>query len=305
MTGFTFDDIPKQAGVTALVTGANTGIGYHIADELARRGARVLLACRSEDKARDAMAKIAAHTPAADLAFVACDLADLSSVEAAAQTVGKERKLDLLIANAGVMMPPLGHATAGTELQFAVNHLGHFALIGHLLDRLAQDGGGRVVIQSSIAHKRGRIDFDNLDAAKGYDRQRFYAQSKLADLLMAFEFDRRLRAAKSPVAAIGCHPGVAQSELMRHLGAATLLGPLMGVVLNSARQGALPALQAATDPRVTSGSYLGPYGFMEVRGNSSGRAFATDTAQDPLLAARLWETSIEMTGVDPGLAPVD
>ncbi len=305
MAGFTFDDIPQQTGVTALVTGANTGIGFHIADELARRGARVLMACRSEDKAREAMDRIAAHTPDSDLAFVACDLADPASVEAAAKQVGREDRLDLLIANAGVMMPPLSRVKSGTELQFAVNHLGHFALIGQLLDQLARDGGARIVIQSSLAHRRGRIDFDNLDAANGYDRQRFYAQSKLANLLTALELDRRLRAASSPVAAIACHPGIAQSELMRHLGPAALLGPVMGAVLNTARQGALPALQAATDPRVTSGSYLGPYGLMEMRGSASGRAVATDTAHDPLLAARLWAISQQMTGVDPGLAPAD
>ena len=203
----------------------------------------------------------------------------------------------MLVNNAGVMMPPLGHATAGAELQFAVNHLGHFALTALLLDKLAADGGGRVVVQSSIAHKRADIDFDNLDASQGYDRSAFYGQSKLANLSFALELDRRLRDAGSPVAAIGCHPGVAASELTRHITGGRLLQPVMNVVLNTSEQGALPALQAATDPQAEGGDYYGPRGLLEARGNVSGRAYATDRARDPELAKRLWAVSEEMTGI--------
>ncbi|WJY18772.1 SDR family NAD(P)-dependent oxidoreductase [Alteriqipengyuania flavescens] len=166
MRNFTLSDIPDQSGKTAIVTGANTGIGYEIARHLSMKGARVVLACRDEDKARDAIAEIAADAPGASLDFLALDLADLDSVARAAQQAKEEARIDLLINNAGVMMPPLGHATAGTELQFAVNHLGHFALAAQLVGKLAEDGGGRVVVQSSIAHKSGNIGFDNLDASK-------------------------------------------------------------------------------------------------------------------------------------------
>ena len=298
MREFTLSDIPDQSGKTAIVTGANTGIGFEIARHLAMKGARVVLACRDEDKARDAIAEIAADAPGASLDFLALDLADLDSVARAAQQAKEEARIDLLVNNAGVMMPPLGHATAGTELQFAVNHLGHFALAAQLVDKLAEDGGGRVVVQSSIAHKSGNIDFDNLDASKYYARSPFYSQSKLANLLFALELDRRLRAAGSPVASIACHPGVAATELTRHIGFAALFTPVMKIVLNTPEQGAIPALQAATDPEAQGGDYYGPRGLLEARGNTSGRAYATRRARDEALAKKLWERSEELTGID-------
>ena len=298
MREFTLSDIPDQSGKTAIVTGANTGIGFEIARHLAMKGARVVLACRDEDKARDAIAEIAADAPGASLDFLALDLADLDSVARAAQQAKEEERIDLLVNNAGVMMPPLGHATAGTELQFAVNHLGHFALAAQLVDKLAEDGGGRVVVQSSIAHKSGNIDFDNLDASKYYARSPFYSQSKLANLLFALELDRRLRAAASPVASIACHPGVAATELTRHIGFAALFTPVMKIVLNTPEQGAIPALQAATDPEAQGGDYYGPRGLLEARGNTSGRAYATRRARDEALAKKLWERSEELTGID-------
>ena len=298
MREFTLSDIPDQSGKTAIVTGANTGIGFEIARHLAMKGARVVLACRDEDKARDAIAEIAADAPGASLDFLALDLADLDSVARAAQQAKEEERIDLLVNNAGVMMPPLGHATAGTELQFAVNHLGHFALAAQLVDKLAEDGGGRVVVQSSIAHKSGNIDFDNLDASKYYARSPFYSQSKLANLLFALELDRRLRAAGSPVASIACHPGVAATELTRHIGFAALFTPVMKIVLNTPEQGAIPALQAATDPEAQGGDYYGPRGLLEARGNTSGRAYATRRARDEALAKKLWERSEELTGID-------
>ena len=298
MREFTLSDIPDQSGKTAIVTGANTGIGFEIARHLAMKGARVVLACRDEDKARDAIAEIAADAPGASLDFLALDLADLDSVARAAQQAKDEKRIDLLVNNAGVMMPPLGHATAGTELQFAVNHLGHFALAAQLVDKLAEDGGGRVVVQSSIAHKSGNIDFDNLDASKYYARSPFYSQSKLANLLFALELDRRLRAAGSPVASIACHPGVAATELTRHIGFAALFTPVMKIVLNTPEQGAIPALQAATDPEAQGGDYYGPRGLLEARGNTSGRAYATRRARDEALAKKLWERSEELTGID-------
>ncbi|MFM5930551.1 MAG: oxidoreductase [Novosphingobium sp.] len=303
MSGFTEADVPDQSGRTIMVTGANTGIGFESARVLAQRGARVLLACRNRDKAQAAINRIQALVPGADLAFVPLDQADLNSVRAAADLAAKEARLDVLINNAGVMIPPLGRTAQGFEEQFGVNHLGTFALTGLLLPKLAQTPGSRVVITSSIAHKRGRIAFDNLDAAKGYNRFDFYAQSKLANLLHMTELDRRLRAAGSPVAAMACHPGVAASELMRHIPFGNALaGPLLGLVLNTAAKGAWPALQAATDPAAQSGDYFGSQNLDEMRG-PSGKAKRAPQACDPDVARRLWDVSVELTGVDPGLSP--
>ena len=302
---FAFSDIPDQRGKTAIVTGANTGIGLEIARGLARKGAKVVLACRDGDKAQSAMEDIKSGPEQADLAYLHLDLGNLASVRDAADEANGYERIDMLIDNAGIMMPPLGHKM-GVEQQFAVNHLGHFAFVSLLLEKLAENGGARVVTQSSIAHKGAKIDFDNLDAKHGYNKQKFYGQSKLADLLFALELDRRLRATGSPVKSIACHPGIAQSDLTRHLGmAGKVVSPLIGLVLNTSAQGALPALQAATDPDAEGGGYYGPYGFREMSGTTSGRAIPTDTAKDELLAARLWAKSVELTGIDPGLEPAN
>lgn len=303
---FAYSDIPDQSGKTAIVTGSNTGIGLEIARGLSRKGARVILACRDGDKAKAAMDDIASGPEQADLDYLHLDLGNLASIRDAAEEAKGEKKIDILVNNAGIMVPPLSHSIGGAESQFAVNHLGHFAFTGLLLDKLAQDGGARVVSQSSIAHKGAKIDFDNLDARHGYSRTKFYGQSKLANLLFALELDRRLRAANSPVVSIACHPGVAQTELTRHLGLlGSVFGPVIGLALNSAEDGAIPALQAATDPQAEGGDYFGSWGFREMSGKASGKACATRTARDPLLAARLWERSIDLTGVDPGLAPAE
>ena len=300
MKGFTFDDIPNQSGRTALVTGANTGIGYHIAEMLAKNGAHVLMGCRSMDRAQSARDDILKAVPGAEIDIVELDLEDMASVRAAAAGIDS---LDLLINNAGIMWVPHGIGTGGAERHFAVNHLGHFALATLLLHALAKGKDPRVVVQSSIAHRPASIQFDNLSGERDYALQKFYGQSKLANLMFALELDRRLRAAGSPIASIACHPGVAKTELTRQVGWAKIVMPIFGPLLNTAKQGALPALQAATDPSAQGGDYYGPYGFMEATGGSSGRAMATATARDPLLAARLWEISKDMTGVDPRLAP--
>ncbi len=301
MTHFTAADVPSQQGRTMIVTGANTGIGFEVAKVLAARGARVLLACRSKDKAEAAMRRIGAEIAGADLSLLPLDQADLASVRAAAETAANEPRIDVLINNAGVMIPPLTRTAQGFELQFGVNHLGTFALTGLLLPKLAESPGSRVVITASIAHKRGRIDFNNLDAANGYSRMDFYAQSKLANLLFMFELDRRLRAAGSQISAMACHPGVSASELMRHLPGGTIIAPVMGMMLNTAAQGAWPALQAATDPAAKGGDYYGSQGIRDMRGRS-GPARRAPQAIDTAVARRLWDVSVELTGVDPGLA---
>lgn len=300
--GFTEADVPDQSGKCFVVTGANTGIGFEVARVLAARGARVVLACRDQGKADAAMARIRQATAAADLAFLDCDQADLDSIRAAADRLAREARIDALINNAGVMIPPLLRTRQGFELQFGVNHLGCFALTALLLPKLADTAGARVVVTASIAHRNATLDWDDLNAERSYDRIRRYRASKLGNALFFFELDRRLRASGSPVTAVGCHPGVAATDLGRYMGPLQVLLPLAGLFLNSAAQGAWPALQAATG-RVTPGGYYGPTGFREMRGRS-GDAARTALARDPAVARRLWDASVAMTGIDPGLPAV-
>ena len=304
MTGFTAADVADQIGKCFLVTGANTGIGLEVARVLAARGARVLLACRDEGKALAAIADIRAGCPTANLAFVPLDLADLASVRRAFEIVAAEPRLDVLVNNAGVMLPPLSRTAQGFELQFGVNHLGTFALTALLLPKLAQTPGARVVITSSTAHKAGNIQWDDLNAEHGYSRGHRYADSKLANLLCATELNKRLRAAGSPVMAVSCHPGAATTDLFRHVPAAArvIFTALGGLLLNTAKMGAWPALQAACDPKATPGEYYGAQNLREMRG-PSGIAKRSAMACDPDLARRLWDVSVAMTGIDPGLAP--
>jgi NAD(P)-dependent dehydrogenase (short-subunit alcohol dehydrogenase family) len=298
MTGFTEADIPDQSGKCFLVTGANTGIGFEVARALAAKRARVLIGCRDAGKAAAAIARIGGG----DVAHLPLDLADLASARQAAELAAKEPRLDGLINNAGVMFPPLTRTAQGFEQQWGVNHLGHFALAALLLPKLAETPGARVVVTASLAHKRGNIQWDDLGAERGYDRMARYSDSKLANMLHFAELDRRLRAAGSPVIALGCHPGIAATELMRHAGPFRVFTPLFGLFLNTAAQGAWPALQAACDPAAKGGDYFGPTGMGEMKG-PSGPAQASAAARDPALARRLWDVSVEMTGVDPGLAP--
>lgn len=302
-TGFTEADVPDQSGKCFIVTGANTGIGFEITRVLAQRGARVLLACRDEAKAHEAIVKIVRHTPHAELEFLPIDFADLESIKAAAGRVAQEPRLDVLINNAGVMTPPLMRTKQGFELQFGVNHLGCFALTALLLPQLSNTAGSRVVTTSSIAHNGAQIDWDDLNADKSYNRMQRYAASKLANALFFFELDRRLRAASSPVVSVGCHPGMASTNLGRYMGALQVLNPVVGVLLNSADKGAWPALQAATGS-VKPGGYYGPIGFRGVRG-VSGESPRSAAAQDTSLARQLWDQSIVMTGIDPQLQAVN
>ncbi|MEW9854050.1 oxidoreductase [Novosphingobium sp. M1R2S20] len=303
MAGFRALDVPSQQGRCILVTGANTGIGFAASKALAARGARVLLGCRDKKKAGDAMARIRADVPHADLAFVPLDQADLESVRACAEVVAREPRLDVLLNNAGVMFPPLQRTAQGHELQFGVNHLGCFALTCLLLEKLAKAPDGRVVVTSSLAHRGGRIDWDDIDAHRSYSRTQRYSDSKLMNLLFVYELDRRLQAASSPVKAIACHPGVASTDLARHMPAALRLAwPLLSFVLNDADEGAWPALQAATAPDAQAGGYYGPQRFGGAAG-PSGPAKRSATSRDPSAARQLWDISVELTGIDPGLAP--
>ena len=295
--GFTADDVSVQTGRTFLVTGANAGIGFETTKILAARGAHVILACRDEAKAEIAMNRIRVDVPKAELSFQPLDLADLDQVRDAAKAVLAGPRIDVLINNAGVMIPPKTLTKQGYELQFGVNHLGTFALTGLIHDHVDD----RIVITGSIAHKNGAMDYSDLGAQRSYHNWARYQMSKLANLLHMFELDRRLSAAGRATQAIGCHPGVALTELTRHLPLPLrTMTPLAGPFFNSSAQGAWPTLQAATGARVQGGDYLGPQGLGEVSGRS-GPARATRTARDPKLARELWMRSIELAGVDPGL----
>ena len=301
MSTFTASDVPDQSGRTILVTGANTGIGFETAKTLSERGARVLLGCRSEARASEAMERIADDVDGADLRFVPLDQGDLASVAAAAELVAEEDRLDVLVNNAGIMMPPRELTTDGFESQFGVNHLGTFALTGQLLDKLAEQPDSRVVVTSSIAHRGGTIHFEDIDASEKYGAQDRYQQSKLANLLFMYELDRRLRAADSTTIAVGCHPGIADTELSRHLPKIVMLAaPLFKVFFNSPAEGAWPTLMAATSADVEGGDYIGP----SKRGETAGPAHkvpSAERARDEEVAAQLWDLSIEMTGVDPAI----
>jgi len=294
-------DIPDQHGRTAVITGANSGIGLEAARYLAARGARVVLACRDEGKAAAAAARIAAEVPGAEAATVALDLSSLESVRSAAAEIrSRYPRLDLLVNNAGVMMPPLGRTTDGFELQFGTNHLGHFALTGLVLPSLLAVPGSRVVTVSSNGHKVGRIHFDDLQWEHGYRRMGAYAQSKLANLLFTYELQRRLAAAVpadggGTTIAVAAHPGTSDTALVRHLPAIAQLGSRLAPNQGAA-MGSLPTLRAATDPAVAGGDYYGPAGFGEFAGPPR-LVRSSSRSHDEAAQRRLWAVSEELTGV--------
>ncbi len=290
------DHISSQSGRTFVVTGANSGLGLETVRDLAGLGATVIMTARDEEKGRRALDEVQADHPGADLELRLLDLADLDSVREFAGTVDE---LDVLINNAGVMMPPHGRTKQGHELQFGVNHLGHFALTGLLLDRLARSGDARVVTVSSSLHKRGRIHFDDLQGENDYGRGKFYSQSKLANVVFALELHRRLRANGVPIRSVLAHPGYSATNLQSS--GPTGVGKLVMKASNKlfaqdAEMGALPQLYAATGADVDSGQFYGPDG----RGESKG--FPTlveplDDARDRELGKRLWTISEDLTGV--------
>jgi NAD(P)-dependent dehydrogenase (short-subunit alcohol dehydrogenase family) len=291
-------DIPDQRGRSAVVTGANSGIGFETARALAAKGARVVLACRSEERGRDAERRLRAAVPNADARFEPLDLGSLASVRAFAEKLrASEPRLDLLVNNAGVMMPPYGKTADGFETQLGTNHLGHFALTGLLLDALRRTAGARVVTVSSLAHFWGRIAFDDLQSERSYNPTRAYGQSKLANLLFVRELARRLAAAGSDTIAAAAHPGSTRTELQRHSG---LMSAVVKVFSQAPPEGALPTLYAATAPGVRGGDYFGPSGFAGCLG-PPGPARSSPAAKDAAAARRLWDVSEQLTGVRFGI----
>ena len=300
---WTGDSVGDVTGKRIVVTGGNSGIGLEAARLLAGKGADVVIACRNLAKGQTAVDDIRTTT-AANVELLELDLADLTSVEVAAEEYVKRfDRLDVLVNNAGVMALPFRQTVDGFEMQFGTNHLGHFALTGRLLPLLLDTSGARVVTVSSNAHKAGRLNLANADGSKGYSKWPAYAMSKLANLLFTFELDRRVRAAGVGLQALAAHPGYTTTNLqtagpsmagskigeaVMHLGNAAVGQP--------ARIGALPTVYAAVSPDAHSGDYIGPGGFMEMRGYPV-KVSATRTARDPGNAAQLWEASERLTGV--------
>ena len=297
MTDWTTADIPDQTGRTAVVTGANTGLGLETAKALAAKGAHVVLAVRNLDKGRSAVEQITAAVPGAEVELQELDLGSLESVRAAADNLRtKYDRIDLLINNAGVMYPPKETTKDGFELQFGTNHLGHFAFTGLLLDRLLPVPGSRVVTVSSIGHRiKAPIHFDDLQWERSYSRVGAYGQSKLANLLFTYELQRRLTGERTT--ALAAHPGGSDTELIRHLPRVMQVAvPLLRPLFQDAAAGALPTLRAATDPGALGGQYFGPDGLGGTRGYPK-VVPSSDQSHDTDLQRRLWAVSEELTGV--------
>lgn len=303
MDRWTTDDLPSQAGKTVVVTGANSGVGYHAALELARKEARVILACRNPAKAEDALRRLKAAVPAAQAELAALDVSDLSSVRAfAASFLASGRALDVLIDNAGIFSPDRKTSRDGLELTLATNQLGHFLLVSLLLPALERSTDPRVVTVASIAHKRARMDFDDLMAERRYRGAAVYGRSKLANLLFAFELQRRADRAGVKLRSVAAHPGVARTSIVVNgLGGGKpnwktrLIDLIMPLFTHSEEQGALPTLYAAGAPDAAPGGYYGPDGFREMTGFPV-RVDCAPQAKDEAAARRLWEISEKLTG---------
>ena len=301
MTTFCLENVPSQSGRVAIVTGANTGLGYETTLGLAQTGATVVMACRSLTKAEAAQQQILQQIPSATLDILPLDLSDLSSVRHFADLFRqKYNRLDLLINNAGIMIPPYGKTMDGFESQLGANHLGHFLLTALLVALMPDAAESRVVSLSSIAHKRGVINFSDLQSEKSYSKTAAYAQSKLACLMFTDELQRRLDKAGKKLLSVCAHPGGSPTELSRNM--SKTLSLFVEVVIvplftHPVDQGALPTLMAALDKAVRGGEYFGPQGFMEMRGEP-GRATRAKQACDEDVARRLWEVSERLTGCE-------
>ena len=305
---WTTKDIPSQAGRTAVITGANSGIGFEAAVALAHKGAELILPARTQRKADDAAARILKEVPHARLHPAILDLADLDSVHAFASRVTKRfpgESLDLLINNAGVMALPTREVTGdGFERQFATNYLGPFALTMLLLPSIKSIKGSRVVTVSSSASNQGKIEFDNLQSERVYKPMfQAYAQSKLADLIFALELQRRLKDSGSPILSTAAHPGYAVTNLQAdHLppGLKLLITVMKPFLSQDAAHGALPTLYAAVAPEAVPGGYYGPDGIAELKGYPTAVP-VPKAAIDSAIAKRLWTETERLTGVSFGV----
>ncbi|MEU0272159.1 oxidoreductase [Streptomyces sp. NPDC006307] len=300
MKRWTDERIPDQTDRVFVVTGANSGLGLATTRALARRRGRVILAVRDEAKGRRAAAEITTELPAARLEVRRLDLADLDSVRAFADRLRADHpRLDVLVNNAGVMAPPRSLSRQGHELQFAVHHLGHFALTGLLLDLLSGGRDPRVVTVTSLNHRKGRLHFDDLTGERAYSPMGFYNQAKFANAVFGRELHRRLTAAGSPVRSVLAHPGYTATNLQTSAPVGlvkVLFGRLLVPLAQPPVQGALPQLYAATDPGASSGELFGPDGRGELRGAPT-RVALSPAAADAETGRRLWEVSERLTDV--------
>jgi NAD(P)-dependent dehydrogenase (short-subunit alcohol dehydrogenase family) len=308
MSKWTENDIPDLKGKVALVTGANSGLGFSTARSLAARGAQVIMGCRDERKAETAMAAIRASVPDAKLEFLPGDLSDQASVRTAAGLLkSRHARLDIQVNNAGIMTLPYTKTRDGFEMLFGTNYLGHFALTGHLIELTSSTPGSRIVTVTSLSERVGKIPLDDLNWEKsGYSKRGAYARSKLANLMFALELDRRLRKASVGTLSVAAHPGYSATNIVYGGGAGQQslmrsLWNLMARIGNAllaqpADRGALPSLYAATAPEVNSGDYIGPDGLIEFSGYPK-LVKPSRQAQDEKLAAGLWACSEELTGV--------
>ncbi len=299
---WTIENISDLTGKTIVVTGGNSGLGYESVKAFAGKGAEVVLASRSVDKGEEAKMKIQKDVPEGKIKVMQLDLGDLESVRNFASAFKSAyKKLDVLLNNAGIMMTPYFTTKDGFEGQFGTNHLGHFALTGLLMDILLHTEGARIVNVSSGAHKNGKMDFDNLQFSEGreYSPMKAYGRSKLSNLLFTYELQRKLEAAKKDTIAVAAHPGVAMTNLARHLEGKFLfkiLSPLFKRMAQDQAMGALPQIRASVDPQVKGSEYYGPGGKREWKGYPVlvPSNEASHNLQD---AASLWEESEKLTGV--------
>lgn len=284
----------ELSGKTAIVTGSNTGLGFETALDLYQKGAKVYVACRNEEKGLDAIERMKAISDGGELVYGRLDLASLSSVkDFAKKIIATESRLDLLVNNAGVMIPPPSRSEDGFELQFGVNFIGHFALTGHLFNLLESTKGSRVVTLSSIAHRGAIIDFENFKLEKPYNNWREYGQSKLADLIFTLEFEKRLRNNSYQIMSLAAHPGFSKTDLQKYMDK----DMLDSLELMTAKEGAQPTLAACLRPDAKGGQYWGPDGPNEQKGKPA-LAKIDSVALDEKLNAKLWDWAKEITKVN-------
>ncbi len=299
---WTIDNMPDMQGKIVIVTGGNSGLGFESVKAFARKGAKIILACRSAEKGEQARLEILKEVPRAKIETAELDLADLKSVRRFARAFQKNHsRLDVLLNNAGIMTTPYFQTKDGFEGQIGTNHLGHFALTGLLLGLLRETPESRVVNVSSIAHKAGKLNFDNLlfENGTGYSPMKAYGVSKLANLLFTYELQRFFEMNHISTISVAAHPGVSQTDLFRHLGkkwSFRLIYPGFRMISQKSEAGVLPQLRAATDPNVKGGDFYGPGGFMQLKGYPV-KVSSNGASRNIENAKRLWEISEELTGV--------
>ncbi len=290
--------IENQKGKVVIVTGANSGIGYETAREMSRRGAEVILACRDEDRGMNAIKNIIEEIPKANLVMAHLDLSDLNQIKKFSDRIHEDyRKIDILINNAGVMMDSLTMTKQGFEFHFGINHLGHFALTGHILDLLLGEENSRVVNVASIAEKKAKIFWNDLNCERRkYSMWGNYSQSKLANLLFTFEFKRQFESIGHPLKIVAAHPGLTATNIMRNMSENRISDLLLRKIAQSQSIGALPILYAAVED-VESGDYIGPDGVMEIRGHPT-KVNSSRSARNAISSSKLWKISEDLTGID-------